>query len=213
MNEQSISKDTSLDTDTAQYLDLLKKHRQNLAYLKRQAVLHGLDVPLAIHNAIIAEQDAIADLEKQLTEAGVDLVPEPTWKALIVEADSHWREIISVVLDGFGGSVVRYDKIPDGDIQDIVKDCRIIVISPFVMIEAMPLLDQWINQDHHASVILMTEPAERDHAIKIRQLLQSKREKIRVSTIFKNMFDIEWFSKVIQHSLSYRQNGTESLDE
>ena len=86
---------------------LLSQHRRNLNYLEHQAAQHGLYVPLAIHNAMAAEHEAIVNLERELAAAGISPQPKPSWQALLIDADHHWREIINNHIGQLGGTVIE----------------------------------------------------------------------------------------------------------
>ncbi len=49
---------------------LLVQHRRNLDYLDQQAAYYGPNVPLEIYNALVAEQDKVASLERDLAALG-----------------------------------------------------------------------------------------------------------------------------------------------
>ena len=90
-------------TKIEQKQKLLKQHRRNLGYLEQQATQYGVDVPLAMHNALIAEQDAIATLEQELAMLGGATKLQPKWQALVVDVDNHWRQIIINNISLLGG--------------------------------------------------------------------------------------------------------------
>ena len=85
---------------------LLEQHRRNLMFLEKQAIQHGIDLPLAVHNALTTERETIATLERELSQLGVSPVSVATWQAVVIDPDDHWREIVVKQIAHLGGEAI-----------------------------------------------------------------------------------------------------------
>ena len=189
--------------------ELLAQHRRNLAYLQLQAAQYGPDIPLVIHNALLAEQETIANLEQELAAAGISQTPEPTWQALVVDADIHWREIVKKNLNQLGGEVIEFDEIPSANQREMINGCRLVIIAPAFDPDTESETHRWIenvvNLGNNVPIILLTSPEDRDAATTLRQALRNHEKPTSVVvTIAKDTFDPDWFSKIIQHNLTHK---------
>ncbi len=182
---------------------LLKRHRRNLSYLKQQAVQHGLDVPLALHNALTAEREAITSLERELTTSGVSAQPEASWQALIIDADSHWRKIVVNNINKLGGAVVELDARP---MPEAIETCAVAIVGVSGHPLTEPSTRQWIKDmvklGRSLPVILLASWEDRDITIALRRAFLNDDKDITVTTIFKETLDLHWFSRIIHQILT-----------
>lgn len=184
--------------------DLLAQHRQNLNYLEHQAAQHGPHVPLAIHNAMTAEHEAIQSLERELAATGVSSQPKPQWQALVIDADQHWREIIMNNIGQLGGTVVECPTIPA---QEIVDSCAVAIIAASAHAQTDLSASEWVksvvNLGGSLPIILLTSLDDRETSIRLRHALRNNDKKITATTVFKETFDIHWFSQLIHQVLTH----------
>ena len=183
---------------------LLSQHRRNLNYLEHQAAQHGLYVPLAIHNAMAAEHEAIVNLERELAAAGISPQPKPSWQALLIDADHHWREIINNHIGQLGGTVIECQTIPT---QEIVDACGVAIVSASAYAQTDLTASEWVksvvNLGQRLPIILLASWEDRETSIRLRQALRSNNQTISSTTIFKETFDFPWFSQVIHQVLTH----------
>jgi hypothetical protein len=184
---------------------LLEQHRRNLDYLQQQAALYGVDVPLAIHNGLTAEQDAISVIERELATLGVSPQPEPSWQALIIDTDSHWREIIAKNIDQLGGMVVERQAVPRHRSAKSIKNSAVAIVGIPDLITEEASTRQWIKDvvklGHSLPIILLACWHCRDTAIALRQAICDGQKDVMAVTVFKENFDPGWFSRVVHKIL------------
>ena len=183
---------------------LLAQHRQNLNYLEHQAAQHGPHVPLSIHNAMTAEYEAIQSLERELAAAGVSSQPKPEWQALVIDADQHWSEIIINNIVQLGGAVVESQTIPT---QEIIDTCAVAIVGASAYAKTDLSASEWVqsmvNLGHSLPIILLTSLDDRETSIRLRHALRNNEKKITATTVFKETFDIHWFSQLIHQVLTH----------
>ncbi|MBN1995706.1 MAG: hypothetical protein JW953_23665 [Anaerolineae bacterium] len=188
---------------------LLTQHRRNLSHLELQAARHGLDLPLAIHNALIAERDAIVALEKELAAWGVSLRPKPSWQALVIDPDSHWRKIIANHVIQLGGVVIERHAVVESE-QEVIETSGLAIVGVPHPGE-MPVMEngstrQWIKNvvqlGHCLPLIVLASCKNRDTTLILRQALcQNGQTNSSSVTIFKENFDPGWFARVVHKIL------------
>jgi hypothetical protein len=178
---------------------LLAQHRQNLHYLTQQAAQYGLDLPLALHNALCHEQEGVAILERELAALGVSAQPEPQWQALVIDPDYHWRQIITQAIGQLGGAVVECPAWPDGKVKDLAAANALAVIG---VPDASTR--QWVKDvvklGQRLPLILLAGAANRDTVIVLRQAIGVGSKPI--TTVSKDNFDACWFARVAQNILT-----------
>ena len=76
---------------------LLGQHRRNLSYLDRQATQYGFTVPLEIHNGLIAEQAAVAGLERDLAALGMSPRPKANGRPWLLTLTAIGATLLSAV--------------------------------------------------------------------------------------------------------------------
>lgn len=188
-----------------QKLKLLAQHRRNLNYLQQQAAQYGLDVPLPLHNAVAAEREAIAVLERELAALGVSPQSKAGWQALIIDADSHWREIVVNYISQLGGAVVECETIPIDDQDELIAACAVAIVSASGYTPTDPLTQEWIKDmirlGHHLPIILLASWDDRDTTIALRQAFRTDGSDHTITTIFKETLDLHWLSRIIQQIL------------
>jgi hypothetical protein len=183
---------------------LLAQHRRNLNYLEHQAAQHGLYVPLAIHNAMAVEHEAIVNLERELAAAGISPQPQPSWQALLIDGDHHWREIINNHIRQLGGTVIECQTIPT---QEIVDACGVAIVSASAYAQTDLTASEWVksvvNLGQSLPIILLASWEDRETSIRLRQALRGNNQTISSTTIFKETFDFHWFSQIIHQVLTH----------
>lgn len=184
---------------------LLAQHRRNLSYLEQQATQYGSDVPLSLHNALTAEHEAVRTLEKELAALGISPKPEPSWQALVIDADAHWREIIANHIDQFGGTVVECKTIPIEDQGEVVElsNFAIVGASGYTKVEApaQAWIDGVVTLARRLPIILLASWEERDVTIALRHAIRQDDQGITSTTIFKETFNQHWFSRIVHQFL------------
>lgn len=183
---------------------LLKQHRQNLNYLEHQAALYGLEVPLALHNALKTEREAAAALERELSTLNVSPNPKLCWQALVIDEDSHWREIVASKISQLGGKIMEFEHFPSTE-HDQIDDCAIVIIGLEKHSQSetstKKYFDLLVKLAQRLPIILLVSWDNRDTAITLRHALRTKNKQVTIATIFKENFDLFWFSKTVHQIL------------
>ena len=192
--------------EVEQKQQLLKQHRRNLRYLEHQAAQYGVvDVPVSVHNALIAEQDAIATIERELAAAGLTPQRQAEWQALLVDPDSSWRKIIAQNINQLGGRVIEQHHISTRETTSAVKNSAIAIVGVPNHITEDALTRQWIKDvvklGQDLPIILLACWNSRDTAIALRQAICTGPSDVTAITVFKDNFDPRWFSRVVHKIL------------
>lgn len=191
--------------EVEQKQQLLEQHRRNLRHLEHQAAQYGIDTPLSIHNALIAEQDAVAAIERDLAVAGLSPQTETEWQALLVDPDSSWRKIIAQNINQLGGQVIEQPHIPTRKTAKVVKNSAIAIVGVPNHIAEDALTRQWIKDviklGRDLPIILLACWNSRDTAIALRQAICAGPDDVTAITVFKDNFDPRWFSRVVHKVL------------
>ncbi len=190
--------------------NLLQQHRRNLQYLQQQVAQYGQDAPLpvAIHNAIKAEQKIIANLERELTQWGESLEQAPQWQAVVIDPDPHWREIIINNIAQLGGTAVEQDNINNTRKDELLVHCQLGVIGisakndPTSQKYAALATENILNLAQQLPLILLVDWDKRETAIVLRQVAREYNIEAPPVTIFKDNFDPSWFSRVVHKILT-----------
>jgi hypothetical protein len=204
----TLTNTSSLIVSIEQKQKLLAQHRRNFNYLREQASHYGLEVPLAVHNALTAEKETISELERELAPFGVAPPPPATWQAAVIDADDHWREIIAKNINHLGGSVVQQSTILDDDSPAALENCAMAIVGvPPQQASAPQASAQFTTQmimklGRHLPLILLVDWQSRDTVIVLRHAAREYNIETTPVTIFKENFDRAWFSKVVQQVLS-----------
>jgi len=184
---------------------LLEQHRRNLHYLQNQAAQYGIDTPVAVHNALTAEQDAIATIERELAAAGLAPQRRAEWQALLVDPDSSWRKIIAQNIGQLGGQVVEQHHISTHETATAVKGSAIAIVGVPNHPADDALTRQWIKDvvklGQELPIILLACWNSRDTAIALRQAICAGTSDVTAVTVFKDNFDPRWFSRVVHKIL------------
>lgn len=192
-------------TEAEQKQRLLEQHQRNLNYLEEQAAKYGPDVPLALHNALITEREAIKKLEGELAALGVSLKPKSNWQVLIIDADVSWREIVANHIYQFGGTVIECNTIPEPDQDELIESSIVAVVgaSGYTKIEAasQAWIEDVVRLGRKLPIILLSSWAERDVTIALRHAFREDTCDIMATTIFKDNFDQFWFSRIVHQIL------------
>lgn len=185
---------------------LLAQHRRNLRYLESQAARHGHDVPLVLHNALVFEREAIGQLERELAAAGISPYPQPNWRALVIDADPHWREIIASNVNRLGGLALEYPAFPTKKDEPLIKLCGVAIIGISPRSKSARSIEQCaknvVKLGQHMPVILLAGWNDRDSAIAVRRAFRNSGGKVTATTIFKETFDSFWFARVVHQILT-----------
>ncbi len=184
--------------------NLIIEKTRHLHKLQEQQAVLGIHTPPYI---LIQIEDLQAELEELRTELQTVKARTNAWQALVVDTDAYWREIIDRHIARLGGSSLEHPVFPSRADQDIIEACDLVIISPR---PASGLtLQQWIKQviklGRQLPVILLASREDRDAAVALRQACRKEEPPIRVTTIFKDNFDGEWFARVIRQKLARRK--------
>lgn len=186
---------------------LLKQHRRNLNYLTQQAASYGFKVPLDLHNALVGEQNAIASLERELASLGVLSPPKAKWTAAVIDNDSHWCKIITSNIGQLGGTAIEYHTIPGSNEHENIEACAMAIVGILPQIQTEPSADGWfealVKFGCTIPLILLVSQADKDKAIALRQAFHARNMDVTVATIYKETFDLYWFSKIVHQILVY----------
>ncbi len=192
------------DREIEQKQKLLQQHQRNLQYLERQAVQYGLDVPLAVHNALLTEQDAISTLKRDLATLGVTSRPKVTWQAAVIDTDDHWRQIIVSHIHRLGGVAFECVKLTRDCQQAIIDTCAVAIVGIPAPTQSKSNVstEKIANLGKALPLILMVDWDNRDAAIVLRQAVRGYNINVTPVTIFKETFDVEWFSRIVHRILT-----------
>jgi hypothetical protein len=200
-----MTQDEDYRIEIEQKQQLLKRHRRNRNYLEQQAAQYGLEVPLALHNAVQAEAEAISRLERELATLGVSAQTRPNWQALIIDADTHWRDIVMSNVGQLGGTVIEVVEFSILTQREIIESCAMAIVSASGHVLVEPSTQKWIEEmvelGRCLPIVLLASWDDRDISIALRQACLNHAEDITVTTIFKETLDLHWFSRIIQQLL------------
>lgn len=184
---------------------LLGQHRRNLNYLDQQATHYGFKVPLEIHNALVAEQDAVAGLERDLAALGVSPQSKSKWQALVIDADSNWRKIVVNSINQLGGTAIEGQTISPAEQDETIARCTLAIVGVTPQTQTDPAVREWIKAvvklSYNLPLILLASWEDRDTPIALRQALREYNINVTPTTIFKETFDNHWFSRVLHQIL------------
>ena len=184
---------------------LLEQHQRNLRYLQHQAAQYGIHTPLAVHNALTTEQDAIATIERELAAAGLAPQRQSVWQALLVDPDSSWRKIIAQNISQLGGRVIELHHIATHETATAVKHSAVAIVGMPNHAADDALTRQWIKDvvklGQELPIILLACWDSRDTAIALRQAICAGPSDVTAITVFKDNFDPRWFSRVVHKIL------------
>lgn len=184
---------------------LLTQHQRNLNYLDQQAAHYGCHVPLEIHNALVAEQDRVVTLERDLVALGVSPQPKVRWHALVIEADTSWRQIIVEKVNQLGGAVIEAQAVALDEQLEILTTCAVAIVGVTPQTGDDPSIRAWIKTvvklSYNLPLILLASWEDRNTPIALRQALRESNINVVPTTIFKENFDMSWFSRVVHQIL------------
>ncbi len=184
---------------------LLAQRRRNLNYLEQQAAYYGQNVPLEIHNALAGEQEAITGLERNLAGLGVSPQAQPHWQALVIDNDTSWRKIIINYINQLGGQAIEGHTVPVDDQAHMVAHCAVAIVGVTPQTQYDPLIREWIQAvvklRYSLPLILLASWEDRDTLIDLRQALRQHHINVTPTTIFKETFDLSWFTRIVHHLL------------
>ena len=184
---------------------LLTQHQRNLNYLDQQAAQYGGNVPLEIHNGLIAEQDRVTTLERDLAALGVSPQPKARWQALVIEADTSWRQIIIEKVNQLGGAAIEAQTVSLEAQLEILTTCAVAIVGVTPQTRDDPSIREWIKTvvklSYNLPLILLASWEDRNTPIALRQALRESNINVVPTTIFKENFDTSWFSRVVHQIL------------
>jgi hypothetical protein len=124
---------------------------------------------------------------------------------LIIDADSHWREIVVSNINQLGGAVIELDALPLPKQREAIETCAVAIVGVSGHSITEPSTRQWIKDmvklGHSLPIILLASWEERDITIALRRAFFNDDEDITVTTIFKETLDLHWFSRIIHQIL------------
>ncbi|HEX9922974.1 MAG TPA: hypothetical protein VGD99_09945 [Anaerolineae bacterium] len=200
-----MTQDEGNRIEIEQKQQLLDRHRRNRSYLEQQAAQYGLEVPLALYNALQAEAETISRLERELAALGVSAQSRPSWQALIIDADAHWRDIVISNVGQLGGTVIEVVEFSILTQREIIESCAMAIVSASGHVLVEPSTPKWIEEmvelGRCLPIVLLASWDDRDISIALRQACLNHAEDITVTTIFKETLDLHWFSRIIHQLL------------
>jgi hypothetical protein len=200
-----MTQDEDNRIEVEQKQQLLERHRRNRDYLEQQAAHYGLEVPLALYNALQAEAETISRLERELAALGVSALARPSWQALIIDADEHWRDIVISNVGQLGGTVIEVAEFSILTQREIVESCAMAIVSASGHVLIEPSTQKWIEEmvelGRCLPIVLLASWDDRDISIALRQACLNHVEEITLTTIFKETLDLHWFSRIIHQLL------------
>ena len=180
---------------------LLVQHRRNLNYLTQQAAQFGSDLPLAVHNSLRVEQEAIATLERELVALGIAAQPQPHWQALVIDPDRHWREIVAKNIGQLGGAVIECETVPNRHQGKAVIQTSALAVVGVPDAPTAKSIRQWVKDvvklGQSLPLILLVCEQNRETAVALRQAISAAPQPVTIITVFKDNFDAHWFSRVV----------------
>jgi hypothetical protein len=188
---------------------LLQQHLRNLNYLESQAVKYGVDLPLAIHNALSDERRAISLLKRDLATLGASAQAQPAWQAVVVESDDHWRKIITNNITQLGGGALVRDSFSRADLEAFVDSCALMIVgtppqNELTLNGPEPFIGEMIvNLGRKLPLILLVDWENRETAMVLRQAARDYNIEVKLVTIFKENFDLDWFSRIVHQILTH----------
>ena len=186
---------------------LLERHQRNLKFLKNQAAHYGVtELPLAIHNALTHEQDAIVTLERDLVTLGASPEPNAVWQAAVMDSDPHWRDILVKYIIQLGGNAIEPDTLPVNR-ADLIDSCAMAIVGVSAQSNASPeraaaLIEVLVNFATKLPLIFLADMENRDLPIVLRQTAHEYNIQVMPVTIFKENFTYDWFSRVVHRTLT-----------
>lgn len=183
---------------------LILKTNRYLQKLKEQQASLGTHTP---PHVLIEIEDLETELSRLQSILAAIKREEYPWQALVVDTDSHWRQIIRKQLNRLGGGVIEHDTIAAEICQKPPEPCALAVIATVSTAELAETdwLEKAVNLGQNLPVVLLTRWDHRDTAIAVRQAFRRQAETLKITTIFKDTFDVEWFDKIVRHTLTQRQ--------
>lgn len=185
---------------------LLVQYRRNLNYLDQQAAQYGSHVPLEVHNALVAEQNRVAALERDMAGLGVASQPQSSWQALVIDADNNWRRIIVDKITELGGGAIEGQTVPAEEQAHTLTHCAVAIVGVTPQTQNDPAIREWIKAvvklSHNLPLILLATWEDRNTPIVLRQALRESKINVIPTTIFKETFDSYWFSRVLHQILT-----------
>jgi len=198
----------SVDSGTRDLQKLVGQKRRQLHKLKEQEAAFGLHTPPYISIQIEdleAEIEELLDQLEAFNRGGAN--GSFGWQVLIVDADHHWREIITTNINLLGGTVIDYRGVPTEKYTEIIDACQAAVVGALVSPDNGLSTNEWVEQmiqlSHRLPIILLSSWNDRATAISLRQALLKNDKSVTITTIFKENFDSHWFSQVIHQILAY----------
>lgn len=184
---------------------LLTQHQRNLSYLNQQAASYGPNVPLEIHNALVAEQDKVTSLERELAMLGVSSKSNAGWQALVIDTDTSWRKIIVEKVNQLGGAAIEGQTVPPAEHVETLTKCAVAIVGVTPQTQNDPSIREWIKAvvklSYNLPLVLLASWEDRDTPIALRQALRENNINVTPTTIFKENFDTHWFSRVVHQHL------------
>ena len=200
-----MTQDEGNRIEIEQKQQLLDRHRRNRSYLEQQAAQYGLEVPLALYNALQAEAETISRLERELAALGVSAQSRPSWQALIVDADEHWRDIVISNVGQLGGAGIEVAELSILTQREVIESCAMAIVSASGRLLVEPATQRWIEEmvelGRCLPIVLLASWDDRDISIALRQAFLNDAEDITVTTIFKETLDLHWFLRIIHQLL------------
>ncbi len=180
---------------------ILNKNR-HLQKLKEQQAKFGAIAPPHILIEIEDLEAELAQLETALNNLRQGYYP---WCALLIEADQYWREIIEEYINQFGGAAQEYPASPNQ--PEIQTDgCKLAIVSPTFPEDSIYSSNQWVENvvqlGQILPIILLPSWEERKMAVTLRQAMRRLDPPVKVTTIYKESFDPNWFLKIVTHALT-----------
>ena len=193
------------DADENDLKTIIGQKRRYLNKLKEQQAAFGLHTPPHVLIQIEDLEAEIEDLQSKLESFNNGKNDTFGWQALVIDTDNHWREIIANNINLLGGTAIDCHSIPTEEQRDIIDACAVAVVGSITATGPEPKSDDWIPDmtrlGRRLPIILLTSWQQRDMAISLRHALRNDNNNVTIATIFKENFDVHWFSQIVHQLL------------
>jgi hypothetical protein len=103
-----------------------------------------------------------------------------------------------------GGTVVECQTMPG---REIIDTCAVAIVGASAHSQTELSISEWVksvvNLSHSLPIVLLASWDDRETSIRLRHALRNNDQTITTTTIFKETFDLSWFSQVIHQVLTH----------
>ena len=132
---------------------------------------------------------------------------DETWHAVVIDPDRHWRDITVNHINKLGGTATEYDAIPAlHDDTFLAYSLAIVDVSPKCQgatAYSSWSVEQLIAIAQKLPLIVLTSWENKDTPIVLRQAVREYNIEVAPVTIFKENFNLDWFSRIVRLTLKH----------